>query len=163
MILRFIIIGTLLSCQQTHSDMPLYNWHFDLFVYACASLYVFLWEHVLCNTDWGSTAIYCLFWFVSTTRSNVFWPVSNSVVWPTQTIKDMPTVILVSFFHYGSATAGALITCVGLLREWMGTDSTTGPKQEPQGFRWAGFSDSALAGNLTSSISVCLLSLVLIC
>lgn len=66
--------------------------------------------------------------------NNVFWPVSTSAVWPTQTIKDMPTVILALFFHYGSGTAGALITCVGLLREWMGTDSTTGPKQEPQGF-----------------------------
>lgn len=131
MILRFIIIGTLLSCQQTHSDMPLYNWHFDLFVYACASLYVFLWEHVLCNTDWGSTAIYCLFWFVSTTRSNVFWPVSNSVVWPTQTIKDMPTVILVSFFHYGSATAGAFVLACWE-NEWAPTQPQ-GQNRNPRG------------------------------
>lgn len=69
-----------------------------------------------------------LLWCVNTTRCSVFWPVSNPEVWPAQTIKGMLTVIFALFFHYGSAAAGALITRVGLLRKWMGTDSTAGLK-----------------------------------
>lgn len=64
-----------------------------------------------------------LLWSVGTTLCNVFGQVSNPEVWPAQTIKGMPTVILALFFHYGSAAVGVLINHIGLPRKWMGTDS----------------------------------------
>lgn len=71
-------------------------------------------------TEWGSAER--LLWSVGTTSCNIFWPDSNSEVWPAQTIKGMSTVILALFFHYGSVAAGVLISHVGLLWKWMSTD-----------------------------------------
>lgn len=98
------------------------------YVCVCVSLScrcVLLSVKALWYPEWGSAAIYKL-----KGSSDLLAPhpamfsdhFQTQKVWPAQTIKGMPTVILALLFHYGSAAAGGLISCVGLLRKWMGTD-----------------------------------------
>lgn len=103
-----------------------------------------------------------LVWSVSTTVfADQF---QNRDVWPAQTIKghthcDLSLILSL----WISSSRGALISRVGLLRKWVGTDSTAGLKQEPQGFRWAGFLERVLAGSGSFSFCVCLWPLADVC
>lgn len=124
----------LFSCQQIRSKVPLYNSHFKC---ACVSLChrcallcvcaVFMWKH--CGTQGEDQQLFTswkalvICWHRTPQCFRTSLTGHNPEVWPAQTIKGMPTVILALFFHYGSAAAGVLISDVGLLRKWMGTDS----------------------------------------
>ena len=91
----------------------------------CVTACAVLCEHIVAPRVGISSYLQAerLLWSLSNTPCNVFGPVWNPEMWPAQTIKGMPTVILALFSHYGSAAAGALISRVGSLRKWMGTDS----------------------------------------